>query len=273
MTTRILFSDLDGTLLDDAKNVSSRDLSSINEMIKAGHRFVIATGRPVFSAKLVARKLNLYRDGIYLCASNGGIIYDCGKEEIIHADFLAMDTVDILFRAAQKAGLHVQTYTDDHVVALRETDELKQYCKRIMMPYKILERIPEDLPTRPPKIIVICAKEGSRAILEEFEKNNQAAVSGLTESVFSNDFLLEYLPVGVSKGNAAKIMCDLLGIPAANAVAAGDEANDIPMLTAAGVGCVVANATALAKSHADYVCANSNNESAVSEIIEKFILG
>ena len=272
MTTKILFTDLDGTLLDDDKNVSSRDLSSINEMITAGHRFVIATGRPVFSAKVVARQLGLYRDGIYLCASNGGVIFDCGKEEIIHVDTLSMETVDMLFRAAQKDGLHVQTYTDDHVVALRETDELKKYCKRIQMPYRILDRIPEDLPACPPKIIVICAKEGSRSILEEFEKKNRSAMNGRADSVFSNDFLLEYLPVGVSKGNAAKIMYDLLGIPAVNAVAAGDEANDIPMLEAAGTGCVVANGTDLAKSHADYVCTNTNNESAISEIIEKFIL-
>ena len=39
--TKILFSDLDGTLLDDDKNVSSEDIGSIHEMINAGHRFVI----------------------------------------------------------------------------------------------------------------------------------------------------------------------------------------------------------------------------------------
>ena len=50
MKTKILFSDLDDTLLDDDKNVSAEDLDLINEMIRAGHRFVLATGRPVYSA-------------------------------------------------------------------------------------------------------------------------------------------------------------------------------------------------------------------------------
>ena len=56
---KILFSDLDGTLLDDEKNVSSRDLDSINKIIAEGHRFVIATGRPLYSAKVVANELSL----------------------------------------------------------------------------------------------------------------------------------------------------------------------------------------------------------------------
>ncbi len=272
MTTKILFSDLDGTLLDDKKNVSPQDLDAIKDMIKKGHRFVIATGRPIYSAKLVAKDLGLYSDGIFLCASNGGVVFDCGKEEIIHADTLSMETVDIVFKNALADGLHVQTYTDENVVALYETTELKRYCERIRMPYKILSRIPEDLPARPPKIIVICAKEGSRAILEDFEKRHAASVDGLAETVFSTDMLLEYLPVGVSKGRAVKAVCELLGIPTENAVAAGDEANDIPMLEAAGTGCVVANANDLARSHADYVAKRSNNESGVSEIIRKFIL-
>ncbi len=44
------------------------------------------------------------------------------------------------------------------------------------------------------------------------------------------------------------------------------------MIEAAGVGVVVKNGTDKAKSHADYVTKRTNNESAIAEIIEKFIL-
>ena len=121
---KILFTDLDGTLLDDKKNVSNDDLAAINEMLEAGHRLVIATGRPLYSAKVVAKELDLYRGGIYLAASNGGVIFDCGKEEIISACSVDFDTVRQLFEAAAKAHLHIQTYTDEHVVALHEN-----FCK------------------------------------------------------------------------------------------------------------------------------------------------
>ena len=44
------------------------------------------------------------------------------------------------------------------------------------------------------------------------------------------------------------------------------------MLDAAGIGCVMANGTDETKAHADYVTERTNNESGVSEIIERFIL-
>ena len=71
---------------------------------------------------------------------------------------------------------------------------------------------------------------------------------------------------------AVERLCELLDIPAELSVAAGDEANDIPMIQAAGVGAVMQNGTDEAKSYADYVTKRSNNESGVSEIIRKFIL-
>ena len=53
---KILFTDLDDTLLDDNKNVAPEDVDTINEMLGVGHRFVIATGRPIYSAKKVAQR-------------------------------------------------------------------------------------------------------------------------------------------------------------------------------------------------------------------------
>ena len=269
---KILFSDLDGTLLDDDKNVSSEDIDSINKMIGAGHRFVIATGRPVYSAKVVAKELGLFRDGVFLACSNGGVIYDCTKKAVIHASSVDYDTVDRMFKAAGKEGLHIHTYTEDNVVSLRETPELVIYCQRIKMPYRILERIPEDLPAPPPKFIVMSIKNDSRKILEDFQKKYASLVDGKAQSVFSNDFLLEYLPPGVSKGVAVKKLCSLLDIPLYSSVAAGDEANDIPMLDAAGTGVVVKNGTEEAKSHADCITERTNNESAISEIITRHIM-
>ena len=145
-THKILFTDLDGTLFDDEKRVSDEDLATINEMINAGHRLVICTGRPLFSAKVVSREIGLYRDGIYIAASNGGVIYDCSKEEIIFARKLSYDTVGILFKEALKEGLSIHTYTADNVVSVVETEEIRQYCKRIKMPFRLLDNIPEDLP-------------------------------------------------------------------------------------------------------------------------------
>ena len=41
----ILFTDLDGTLLTDSKELTKENQDAIREAIKAGHKVVISTGR------------------------------------------------------------------------------------------------------------------------------------------------------------------------------------------------------------------------------------
>lgn len=58
---------------------------------------------------------------------------------------------------------------------------------------------------------------------------------------------------GVDKGVGLADLCETMGIPLAETVAAGDSANDIGMLKAAGLGCCMANGTADAKAAADRI--------------------
>ena len=55
----IIMTDLDGTLLNDEKNISERDLESINNFCDKGGLFTIATGRGYSMAKPVAEKVGL----------------------------------------------------------------------------------------------------------------------------------------------------------------------------------------------------------------------
>ena len=60
---KLLFTDLDGTLLDDAKNISDADMTAIHAMIDAGHKFVMTTGRPLTSVKRIAEKYGFLKPG------------------------------------------------------------------------------------------------------------------------------------------------------------------------------------------------------------------
>lgn len=46
----ILFTDLDGTLLTDSKELTKENQDAIREAIEAGHKVVISTGRPLAGA-------------------------------------------------------------------------------------------------------------------------------------------------------------------------------------------------------------------------------
>ena len=95
---------------------------------------------------------------------------------------------------------------------------------------------------------------------------------GKMETLFSNPKILEYCPLGVSKGNAISELCNILNIPIECTVSAGDAENDIPLIKAAHIGCCMKNGFASAKACADYITEADNNNSGFAEIIEKFVL-
>ena len=69
----------------------------------------------------------------------------------------------------------------------------------------------------------------------------------------SGRYSLEILPAENSKGKSLERLCEIIGIPAENAVAVGDYENDISMLREADLGCAVANAIPELKAVADRI--------------------
>ena len=57
--SRILFVDLDYTLLSDDKTVSKKNREAIQRALDAGNYVVVATGRPVETGRQVVKDLGL----------------------------------------------------------------------------------------------------------------------------------------------------------------------------------------------------------------------
>ena len=60
--------------------------------------------------------------------------------------------------------------------------------------------------------------------------------------------------------------------PMEETLAIGDNYNDLPMLRAAGLGVCVANGLADVKAEADVITASDNNNSAVAEVLDNYVL-
>lgn len=268
--TKILFLDLDGTLLTDDKQLSEGNRTAIAKALAMGHKIVLNTGRPLASAKLMAKELSLNRKGCFLIAFNGGEIYDCGSGRSIYRKTLPLKHIRHIFDEAQKHGLHCQTYDEESILAEKPSAALEQYKKLTNIDYRIVESVTEDLQTEPVKAIVIDYHDHDA--LERFRRDLDAWATGKTDRFFSCPAYLEHVAPGVSKGEAMVILCDTLGIPLCNTIAAGDAENDISMLETAAVGVAMANASQEVKNHSDYITHRDNNHDGVAEIIEKWMI-
>ncbi|MDY4428144.1 MAG: Cof-type HAD-IIB family hydrolase [Lachnospiraceae bacterium] len=268
---KLLFLDLDGTLLNDKKEINKADMDAIDEMISKGHKVIINTGRPLYSALLLSEKFGFLREGFYISSFNGGLIVDPMTKKRLKYDTVPDEIVRHMFDEAYKLGLHAHTYNDEYVVSERDTKELEFYTKRISMPPFVVSDFRDALSEGAPKIIIV-SLDGKERLIEYREKLRDYENEHNLYSTFSDSRLLEYANPLANKGEAVRFLCRYLGVDISDSIAAGDEENDMPMIEAAGIGVCMKNGQDTLKSVADYVTERTNNECGIKEIIEKFIL-
>ena len=273
---KLLFTDLDGTLLTDDKRILDADMAAIECMLSRGHKLVLCTGRPLTSAKQLAQKYGFDKPGFFLVSFNGGLIYDYATEKAILTRYIPVDEVKFIMDAAHRYGMHAHTYSGDLVVSEYETEQLKTYCRLMKMDYVVVKDIREyygefiNVVVKPPiKVNIITPFDHSSLV--DFRAEMRKTTAGKLFDVFSKPEMLEFSHMQSNKGDAVRFMAEYYKVPLEDTIAVGDEENDCPMIEAAGVGVAVANASPVAKAAADYVTANDNNHSAIAEVIEKFV--
>lgn len=271
MGPKILFLDLDGTLLDSAKQVSPKNRRAIGRALRAGHKVVINSGRPLASCLDVARTLELETAGCYLAAFGGGIIYDCGTGQPLFSDRISIPLARELLKACRSRGIYCQAYDETGLFVSADGPELAYYRERIPLPVTVDPSLADTLSFAPCKLLAISLSPDSRAVLEAYRKEMAPRMEGKISMVFSSSRYLEHATAGISKGSAIRFLCAHLHIPLADTIAAGDEENDLDMLRAAGIGVAMANAVPSLLEEADYITQRDCDHSGVAEIIERFL--
>lgn len=270
MEKHLLFLDLDGTLLNDKKEITAGNREALDNALRRGHGVIITTGRPLKSAMAHAKKLQLDKPGCYLVAYNGAVIYDWEKQEQVYNRSLSYEIVNRVFDYVNSTGIHVQTYdTWDVLVEHRcDNETVRRYCDGTIG-FRVIDDVHTSLTEEPVKILVI--DFDNKAALEKIQTWVHAHMAEYVECFFSSDAYLEVVPKNIRKGEAVKMLCGILGVPVANAVAVGDEANDLSMIVEAGTGVAMRNGIPAVKAAADYITQNDNNHDGVAEVVEKFL--
>lgn len=267
---KILFTDLDGTLLNDQKTISQTVKEELYHMHEKGHTLVFTTGRPLTSVLEVQSSLDLEFPDSYIIAYNGSLVYHCDSKTPVIEHTISRTDVEIIMNEARALGIHCHSYEDDCIIYERETEELAYYRQHIHLPFRIVDDIPSALFKDPYKLIAIHLE--NRALLEALKERVLSKLSDRISAVYSNDYYLEFYPINSGKGNAIRDLCTYLNIPISNSAAIGDEYNDISMIKAAGLGCAMQNAKEEVKKVADFVTTHDNNHDGICDLLSFFFL-
>ncbi len=263
----IFFSDLDGTLLTDKKEITPRTKKAIDTFVAAGNRFIISTGRPLQSALDTQKRLGLTYPGNYVSAYNGALIYDSAAGKTLYETGIALDLIQPALEIADACHVHIQAYQDRYIICRNYNADLQYYRDHISMPAIITDDMLSELSSPPWKLMAIDVESRSR--LETFHSRLTEELGAYMKPVFSGPHYVDIFPVNAGKGKSLIQLCRLLQIPVENSVAAGDEENDIPMIEAAGCGICMCNGKDEVKKIADVITQDDNNHDGLVPFLEK----
>lgn len=266
---KILFLDLDGTLLNSKSKLSQKNLEALVKARNKGIKIVFATGRSLLSAKEIIGHivdeigLNWY-PGIYL---NGASTFDENGSLIINKT-LEESCITKLFEFACKNSLSGYSvwYTLEN-----------SYCTSC---YNYTELVALDANDTKPLIVESEEIKKMPIYKVKFCLNNCyfEHILDLAQTDFSDHTLsiknslkkyLEFFHPEVSKFEGVKQVCNLYNINLENALAIGDGENDIEMLEGLPYSVSVSNALEKAKVAAKFI-GPSNDEDAVAHVLEFF---
>ena len=83
MEAKVLVLDIDGTLTNSEKKITVKTKNAIIDVMKRGHKVILASGRPTPGMLGYAKELELENYGGYLLSFNGGKIIECKTGEIL----------------------------------------------------------------------------------------------------------------------------------------------------------------------------------------------
>ncbi len=256
----IIMTDLDGTLLNDKKQISEKDMASLEEFRSKGGTFAVATGRGYAMARPIVEKLDIHTPCVIF---NGAAVYDFDADKFLwHSSMpaCAVEYIKILGERFPDIGIEILHEKLVYVTNYNETVREHMELEHIEPVICDVEEVPTDNWL---KVLIAYPPEEIHRIIE-FTKTD---CNRFVNWVHSSPMYYEMLPEGISKGSGYKRLLEYGGFKDKFTVAMGDYGNDYDMVKNADLGVAVANALDSVKSAAKLVVGD-NNSSPLSQVIE-----
>jgi Cof subfamily protein (haloacid dehalogenase superfamily) len=242
----LLASDFDNTLIytEEAMRLgapppalSARNRAALEDFMAQGGRFAIATGRALPSFRQYAHLVPMNAPGI-VC--NGAALYDFQACAYLETALLDDDLVRRRGQAVldRFPSVAVEAYHIDNVIHAVHPNAVTRQHEHLTRVTVTETASLAEVPLPLGKLLF----EAERETLEQVRDFlTEQGWSADYELIFSGKTLLELTARGANKGGMLRRLAAYLHIPMDHVYCAGDEANDLSMLTLAAQGFAPAN--------------------------------
>ena len=252
---KLIFSDLDDTLLNNKKAVSDETMSFIKEL--KGIRFIVNSGRLPYNMESIKQYIDISNmvcgNGAYIIL-DGKLIYSCYLDK--------KDTYDLLSYGYSR-GYLPRLYLDSGLYITNNSNMPTSVKINVVTKDELYELLEKE------KVYKIAFSDYNKDHLEDVRQ----FISNMNNMVceYSNYLFLECHHKNTSKGNAIEIVSKLLNVKPDEILAIGDNENDLSMFNRGYHGACPSNANDKVKSAVEYVSSFDCNHDAMIDIIKHFL--
>lgn len=264
MEYKLIALDMDGTLLNDNREISDKNLRAIRRAEEKEIFIIISTGRAVQGIEKYNSILKLSSPVI---AYNGAVIFDLQKEKTIFEKCLDADDAKKIIEIGQNYNTTMCIWSKNQLYVNEINDRIEEYKK--------LSGID---PIRMQDIDILCSQGITKILWYDTKENIAKFNDGFAEYEFKNvsycksmSHFLEFFNKEVSKATALEKIGEMYKIKASEMIAVGDGSNDISMIEYAGLGVAMENAEEELKMKAKAIT-KSNNHDGVADVIYRYLL-
>ncbi|MBD8497254.1 HAD family hydrolase [Paenibacillus arenosi] len=256
MKYQIIVLDLDGTLLNSNKEISTRNFNAIMACSDLGMKFIFATARPPRAVRsIINEELNkigsfIYYNGAYINCKHTGIM--------AHAPIEVEVTAEVLdYCLNSYPDLDISVEVKDEWLSLRDHDYttlMKVKKNPIVKPLEELKRLEASK-------ILFSGTIDLVAFQEKFKKK-------LNILITDNGNLIQVSSLRASKENAVAALCKSMNISLDKVMVFGDDSNDIGLFTICGWPVAMGNAIDELKLKSKEIT-ETNDKDGVAVILER----
>lgn len=263
--------DLDHTTLNSQGHLSELTRQAIETALARGVRIVVASGRALRS--LPAEILE-FPDIRYAVTSNGAAVCDLRTGECLKQYKLTEQSVEEIVRLTDGASLAREAFIDGTPYA--QADYVEDPMRYGTQSVEYIRSTREPVPQFREFLL------GNRARLDcidlvvqdaKLKRNLWQLLEETVPDIYITSSVPQLLEISYrecGKHTGVQFLLKLLGLPREALAAFGDGDNDAQMLSFAGIGIAVANASDACRAAADRI-ARSNDEDGVAHEIFRLL--
>ena len=261
----LVLSDIDGTLLDNNKQLTPGAPGAVQRLYRAGIRFTLASARPPQLTRELVRELHVCEP----IACFNGALFVSPDGTVLHQLPMSASDAQTVANHIFQDGFDLWVWTDTRWYVSNPTGVHVAHHEGLMGSKATL------LPTHDMSgfhVLKLVGVSDDHDALAKAEKE-LASLSGTSISATrSSPYYLDVTDVKANKGAVALTLSEMLHIPTDQIATIGDMNTDALMFRQTGVSIAMGNALDDVKAQAKYVT-KSNEEDGFAYAMDHFVLG